>query len=70
MVLVLLVPTGVCAKTLTFKIKITNRHQTLSLQERKYSGYGRTIFWCLNVLEDAIARHGAPEIINTDHGSH
>jgi putative transposase len=25
--------------------------------------------WCLNVLEDAIARHGKPEIINSDQGS-
>lgn len=25
--------------------------------------------WCQNVLEDAIARHGRPEILNTDQGS-
>ena len=28
-----------------------------------------TVEWCLQVYEDAIAKYGAPEIINTDQGS-
>jgi putative transposase len=40
---------------------------------RKIMGWGisnsMSKQWCLNVLEAAIAQHGAPEIINSDQGS-
>jgi len=45
----------------------------IDVYSRKIVGWGisnsMSKQWCLNVLEDAIARHGKPEIINSDQGS-
>ena len=45
----------------------------IDLYSRKIVGWGisnsMSKQWCLEVLKDAIARHGKPEIINSDQGS-
>ena len=45
----------------------------IDVYSRKIVGWGisnsMSKQWCLNVLEDAIAMHGKPEIINSDQGS-
>ncbi|AVR47102.1 hypothetical protein C7S20_18630 [Christiangramia fulva] len=45
----------------------------IDVYSRKIMGWGISnsleTKWCLQVLEDAIKRHGKPEIINTDQGS-
>lgn len=45
----------------------------IDVYSRKIVGWGisnsMSKQWCLSVLEDAIARHGKPEIVNTDQGS-
>jgi len=45
----------------------------IDVYSRKIMGWGisnsMSKQWCLNVLEDAISRHGVPEIINSDQGS-
>jgi putative transposase len=45
----------------------------LDLYSRKIVGWSisnsMSAHWCKNVLEDAIAQHGKPEIINSDQGS-
>lgn len=45
----------------------------IDVYSRKIMGWGisnsMTKKWCLDVLKDAIAQHGKPEIINSDQGS-
>jgi putative transposase len=45
----------------------------IDVYSRKIMGWGisnsMSKQWCINVLKDAIARHGKPEIINSDQGS-
>ena len=45
----------------------------IDVYSRKIVGWGisnsMSKQWCLDVLNDAIARHGKPEIINSDQGS-
>lgn len=45
----------------------------IDVYSRKIVGWGisnsMSKQWCLSVLEDAIARHGKPQIVNTDQGS-
>jgi putative transposase len=45
----------------------------IDVYSRKIVGWGisnsMSKQWCLDVLQDAIARHGKPEIINSDQGS-
>jgi len=45
----------------------------IDVYSRKIMGWGisnsMTKQWCINVLKDAIERHGKPEIINSDQGS-
>lgn len=45
----------------------------IDVYSRKIVGWGisnsMSKKWCLSVLQDAIARHGKPEIINSDQGS-
>ena len=45
----------------------------MDVYSRKIVGWGisnsMSAQWCKNVLEDAIATHGKPEIVNSDQGS-
>lgn len=45
----------------------------IDVYSRKIVGWGisnkMTEQWCKNVLEEAIAMHGKPEIVNSDQGS-
>jgi putative transposase len=45
----------------------------IDVYSRKIMGWGisnsMSKDWCLQVLQDAIARHGKPEIVNSDQGS-
>ena len=45
----------------------------IDVYSRKIVGWGisnsMSAQWCKNVLEDAIATHGKPEIVNSDQGS-